>query len=360
MKQILCLSYLPWQAQPTRTQQLLARLTDAEVLFFEPPVPRGEPRPEQGRRMRSHLTVYTLPSPILPGLETPLFQRRSLNRAVAFIREIMSEHHFRSPVLWCTSPEHVMYLERFPCRGVVYDCHREWGEEFLDEESDLASRAEVVFAASPGLVTRLSPCSDNIALLPNGVNPLMFFRDDLTAPPSVEHLKGKTVFGRVGDLTAQTELAPMLNAARTHPEWQFLFIGRVTEQAMSRLEALPNVHFTGPVNGVELPDYLSVCSILFDLIQTDLRGCDILPAHIYEYLAAGKPIVMMIEPDQSEPFPEHIYTAYDATGFLRRCDKALSEDPRQTAPLRKACAQRNSWSVRAAEIVRIFESTGLF
>ena len=100
--------------------------------------------------------------------------------------------------------------------------------------------------------------------------------------------------------------------------------------------------------------------MLFDLIRTDQRGCDILPERIYEYMATGKPIVMMIEPDQSEPFPEQIYTAYDAIGFLRRCIKALEEDPRQTAQRRKDCAQRNSWATRAAEITRIFESTGLF
>lgn len=360
MKQILCLSYLPWQAQPNRTQQLLSRLTDAEVLFFEPPVSRGSSRPEQGRRMRSHITVYTLPTPILPKLEASFLRRRSLNRAVEFIRETMSAHHFRNPVLWCTSPEQVMFLERFPCRGVVYDCHREWGEEFLDEESDLTSRSEVIFAVSPGLVNRLSPCSDNIALLPNGVNPLLFFRDDLTIPPSLKHLEGKTVFGCVGDFTAQTELAPMLAAARTRPEWHFLLIGRVTKQVVARVEQYPNIHLTGPVNAVELPDWLSVCTVLFDLIRTDRRGCDIIPEHIYEYMATGKPIIMMIEPDQWEPFPEQIYTAYDAAGFLRRCMKALEEDFPQTSKQRKECARHNSWAARADEITRIFESTGLF
>ena len=37
-------------------------------------------------------------------------------------------------------------------------------------EGSLASAADVVFAASPELAERLSPCSGNIALLPNGVD----------------------------------------------------------------------------------------------------------------------------------------------------------------------------------------------
>ena len=63
MKQILCLAHAPWRARPDRTQQLLARLGDAQILFFEPAPRKGEPMPEQGRRVRAHITVYTLPTP---------------------------------------------------------------------------------------------------------------------------------------------------------------------------------------------------------------------------------------------------------------------------------------------------------
>ncbi|MDE6260992.1 MAG: hypothetical protein K2M42_09080, partial [Oscillospiraceae bacterium] len=62
MKQILCLAHAPWRARPDRTQQLLTRLGDAQILFFEPAPRKGEPMPEQGRRVRAHITVYTLPS----------------------------------------------------------------------------------------------------------------------------------------------------------------------------------------------------------------------------------------------------------------------------------------------------------
>ena len=66
MKQILCLSYAPWRARGARAQQLLARMADAQILFFEPAPSKGAPTPKQGRRVRSHITVYTLPAP-LPG-----------------------------------------------------------------------------------------------------------------------------------------------------------------------------------------------------------------------------------------------------------------------------------------------------
>ena len=151
MKQILCLSHTSWQAQPTRTQQLMTRLADAQILFIEPAPPRGAPKPEQGRRMRSHITVYTLPTPLPAGPVRSFSQRRNLNKAASFLDEILRKHHFRNPVLWCTAPDQMGLVSRTPCRGVVYDCHQEWEEKYLDLESELTSRADVVFAASPGL-----------------------------------------------------------------------------------------------------------------------------------------------------------------------------------------------------------------
>ena len=297
MKQILCLSHTPWQASPNRTQQLMTRLSDTKILFFEPPAPDGASRQDQGRRIRSHIIIYTLPAPFPTDPIRTFAQRWAIRRNISFIRSTMDRHHMRAPVLWCTAPNQNYVIGRIPYCGVVYDCHQEWGDEYVDQESELTTLADVVFAASPGLVSRLSPCSDNIALLPNGVSYAMFDRDEFSPPKELAHFSGKSVLGRVGDLTSQTVLTPLLDAAKEHPEWTFLLIGRVATKANAILSAYPNIVLTGPVNAVEIPDYLSVCSVLFDLAKDDLRGCDILPSRIYEYLATGKPTVMMVDPD---------------------------------------------------------------
>ena len=144
MKQLLCLAHAPWRARPDRTQQLLARLTGAQILFFEPAPRRGGPMPGQGRRVRAHITVYTLPAPLPYPQDTSVLQRRRLDRAVGFIQQVMEKHRFREPVLWCSSPLHAQFLDELAYRGVVYDCNRYWGDEFLDWESDLTRHAETL------------------------------------------------------------------------------------------------------------------------------------------------------------------------------------------------------------------------
>lgn len=358
MKQILCLSYLPWQAAPNRTQQLLTRLSDVQILFFEPAPARGAPPPEQGRRMRANLTVYTLPAPLPGPRDNSLLDRRRLDKLADFIQQIMDRRRFREPVLWCTAPCHAAFLDRLAYRGLVYDCHRLWGERLQPAQEDLARHAEVVFAASPGLAEALAPYSDNIAPLPNGVNPLLFSRAGLRPPAQLADLPGKAVLGRLGDLDSQVDLEPLLYAARHRPEWTFLLLGRCTRPAARALAGQDNIRLLGPVNALDVPEYLAPCRLLFDLLRRDDWRGDVVPARIYEYLATGLPIVSVAAPEADEPFSELVYTAYNGPGFLRRCKAALAEGP-ELPQKRRDFAAQCSWTQRAAQVSAILEDSGL-
>ena len=307
LKQIVCLAHAPWRARPDRTQQLLARLGDAQILFFEPAPKKSGPMPEQGRRVRAHITVYTLPAPLPGPQEGAALQRRRLDKAAAFVQQMLDRHRFREPVLWCTSPLQAGFLDRLAYRGEVYDCHRFWSDEFLDWESDLTRHAEVVFAASFGLIKRLSPCSDNIALLQNGVNPVLFQQKQRSIPPALAGVTGQKVLGRLGSVTGQVDLDPLLYLARHRPEWAFVLMGRVTRPAAEQLRGQDNIVLTGPVDPLDVPDCLYRCDLLFDLARFDRPG-DVVPSRVYEYLATGRPVVTVEEPSFEVTVPVLVLT----------------------------------------------------
>ena len=271
----------------------------------------------------------------------------------------MGRHRFREPVLWCSSPLHAQFLDELAYRGVVYDCNRYWGDEFLDWESDLTRHAEVVFAASFGLIKRLSPCNDNIALLPNGVNPVLFQQKEHAVPPALANLPGARVLGRVGRVDGQVDLEPLLYTARHRPEWTFVLMGPVTRPGAEQLRGQENIVLTGPVNPLDVPDYLYRCDLLFDLARRDRPGGDVASSRVYEYLATGRPIVTVVDPSVQDTIPELVSTAYDGPGFLRRCKSAFGEDP-ALPRRRRELARQSSWANRAAQVSNILEATGLF
>lgn len=360
LKQLVCLSHLPWQAEPTRTQQLLTRLRDVNILFFAPgDSAGGRGRRQTGLRVRSNLTVYTLPAPKAGVEDFPLLRRRSQLRLDSFVLGVLERHRFREPLLWVTSPEHLPLTYAVPHRGLVYDCSREWDELPLQWESELAVQTDVCFVASQGLAHRLAPCCDNIALVPNGVNYLIFAQNRLETPPELRRMAGP-ILCRVGALPDDLDLEPLCCAARSNPAWNFLLLGSAAPSVVRALEGFSNIHLLGPVPANHVPDYLAACHVCFDLIARRNLGTDILPTHAFEYLASGKPIVVMLDYDQVEPFPDVIYTAHTPAEFLTRCRRALQEDPGWVSDRRRAYAQRASWSNRAREVSRILEDTGLF
>ena len=248
MQQIVCLSAEPWRTVPTRTQQLMIRLKDAQVLFFEPPGRRWR---QPGRQMRPGLTVFTLPP--LPEVEPrhALLHRQRWRWLARFILRQMERHRFKEPLLWCTDPEQIHLLELLPHRGVVYDCDRDWFDLPPRWESDLALAADVVFAASPGLADHLSPCNDNIALLPNGVNFPMFTRTPADCPPELRGLTGP-VLGYVGTIWPDLDLSPALRAARAMPPSSF-WAGGGTTLPPTRWSICPTCAFWAPAGRWRCP-----------------------------------------------------------------------------------------------------------
>ena len=359
MKQYICLSPSPWQAVPTRTQQLMTRLRDAEVLFFEPPSPRGRGARDGGRRVRPGLTVYSLP-PVLQVDERHGFLfSRGVNKTARFITAKMDRHRFREPILWTTCPDQVHLLDSLPFRGLVYDCDRYWSGFPLEWESDLALSADVIFAASQGLIDHLSPCNDNIALLPNGVNFPMFARQEVELPGDLASIP-RPILGWAGTVRRDLDLSPLLQAASELPRCSFVLVGKIEGSAqLRRLSALPNVHLLGPKAPVDLPDYLCRFDVCLNLLSGRELPTDIIPSRIYEYLSTGNPIVSMIGSGQIEHFPDVIYGAHTAREFSQLCASALTEVGSWTRCRRRDYGAAAAWSVRADEVCRILDAIGL-
>lgn len=362
MKEIICLSNEPWSATPGRTQQLVTRLRDTKILYFSPADSLLDPTwRKPGKKVRPNVTVYTLPPFILPDERLPHIFRLAQQRPGRFIQEKAARSRFHQPLLWTTNPTHVHLLDHLEYSGVVYDCDREWEQYPGPWEGTLAHNADLTFAASPQLKERLSPCSSNIALLPNGVNFPLFSGQTGTRPiPRLTHLSGP-VLGWIGTIHADLNLEPLLYAAKQRPDWSFVLLGRKHSGNpwLPMLRQCKNVVLVPQRPLLEVPDYMDRCDVLLNFLRSSQSYTDIIPGRIYEYLSTGKPIVSMLWPDQVEHFPDVIYGAYSCEEFAYLCAQALDEDRHWVDQRRKDYGSAASWSSRSAEVSRILSTAGL-
>lgn len=362
MKQILCMADEPWSnTLPGRTQQIISRLRNTQVLYFSPAQTRYDRSYlKKGKQVRPNVTAYSLP-PIrfpIPEERRFLFQM-AWNKVIRYIQNIAAKRRFSEPLLWTTRPHHVHLLDQLSYSALVYDCDRDWEGLPPHWEGSLAQAADVVFAASPQLADRLSPCSANIALLPNGINFPLF---DPAAPRS-DPLPGVTapIFGWSGTIRAELDLSPVLCAAQARPDWGFLLLGAVERDNpfLRRLNQLSNVFLPGPRPVTEVPDWLYRCDVLIDLLRTDRPYDDVVSPRLYEYLATGKPVVSMLWPGQVECFPDVVYNASGPEEFVTLCAHALEEAPGFVSQRRIDWAAQAAWSIRAGEVERILTTGGL-
>lgn len=359
MRQVVCLADQPWSALPTRTQQLITRINNAQVLYLEPAPLKGAWK-KPGRKLRPDLISFTLPPMHLQSPAGRLLARYDASRVLRFVRDLLEKYRFESPLLWCATPVGTAFLDEFPYRGLVYDCAQDWPDYPESWESDLTSAADVCFAASPDLMRHLAPCNGNVTLLPYGCNYPMFAKDHLPIPQPLRSVD-RPILGYVGSLWPDLDLTPILQLAQARPDCVIVLIG--PDRGCYLLPALleqPNVRYLGAVAPVDLPDYLSAFRVCLQVLRRGRLYDDVIPSRMFEYLSSGKPIVSMLRPDQVEHFPDVVYGAHTPAEFVSLCSRALEETGTYARDRRREYGKAAAWSNRADEVNRILESIGLF
>ena len=381
MKQIVCLATSPWYPIPTRKQQVMSRIPDAEILYFDPsatiiaPLRDKTAKPlmtawkQPGEKVKGYITVYRLP-PVLPFFN----KCRAINRAnqkniAKFVREKMKEHGFEKPLLWVYSPVTVDCVDLIPHSGLVYDCvdrHSAYGglmnPALVDEmELELAAKTDMTFATAKSLAERLQKAQPEAKFIPNGANFERFF--EASKPQLVpEDMKDipHPIFGFVGALQTCIEYGYVEQAAKARPEWQFVWIGNEKPGVdLSALRAMPNVQFLGVKPNAELPKYLAQFDVCLNLFDAGPLSKDVSPLKFYEYLATGKPIVSTRQPDQVLQFSDIIHIADNAKSFEQACTAALEDTQPERTNARIEAGRNSSWDARVSEICAVLREKGI-
>lgn len=371
-KQILCVSTSNFYPTPTRKQNVMTRLQDAEILYIDPPVsliaPLKDPSAwkrlfafrKKPRPVTDAIWVWA-PPPVLPFFNRFRWINRINQRILAgYLARRIKEKGFQTPYLWCYSPTSCDLVDHIPTKGVIYDCvdrHSAYpgmiNPLVVDQmEEDLARKALQVFCTAEGLYQRLSPFNEKTALIPNGAAYALFSQAaDLEGTSRKSTLDRSPVFGFVGMLQECIAYDYLEALAEARGDAEIRIIGKALPGVdLSRLKAFDNVTFLGLLPQEELPEQIRSFDVCLNVFQDGDLAKDVSPLKFYEYLATGKPIVSTKMPLQVLSYADVVYIAGSPEEFVVQCDLALKERDAEKVSKRMEYGRACSWEERVRQM----------
>ena len=380
-RDIVCVGLAEWKAElPTNQHHVMTRLAlTNRVLFIES---LGLRRPQLaitdarrlGRRLRNGLQGMQEDGGIhvLPPLALPVHSNqvaRALNRLLLRrqVGTAVARLGFRRPILWGYVPHAEMLIDDLDPSAVVYHCVDDLAahkgihpKSFRAAEQRFASRADLILASAPALSERLRLVSDCVVDAPN-VADVDFFATALeTGPvdPALARLMPPRILFMGAVVAGKVDVEWLATLARLRPDWSFAVVGPVglgdPRTDVYGLHSSPNIHLLGSRPYAELPDVLRGADAALIPYAHNALTASVFPMKVYEYLAAGLPVL-------ATPLPalhgvEGITIAATARDASRELERLVSEDSPEMRRKRSGTAAGHSWSDRLAEIAAALEA----
>lgn len=382
-KDIVCVGFADWQTElKTNQHHLMSRLArDNRVLFVES---LGLRQPQLSsrdlKRILRRLRRGVAPPREVDGLHVlsplvvPLHRFaaiRALNARLLpwLVGRAARRLGMSSPILWSYNPQAEALLDVLSPSLVVYHCVDDVAAQkgvdaasFRAAEKRFVKRADAVLTTSEPLAERLRKISDKVTAMPNVADTELFSHalEDGRVDPELEALPGPRIVFTGAIVATKLDVELLVSLARLRPNWTFALVGPVgagdPSTDVSVLGQEPNVHLLGLRAYDALPDVLRGADAALIPYSLNELTASIFPMKVYEYLAAGLPVV-------ATPLPslrgvEGIVTAADAESTASSLDELLAADSPDARAERSRLAAGHSWDARIEEIAAALQGHG--
>lgn len=306
------------------------------------------------QKVSPNLRVLTLP-PLVPlRKRLPTANYLSLRLSRPLIAREMQRWWGDEPYVQIVYTPEEAYRGRISasCETFVYECvddHSEYPEnDHLKEhirslERKLLAEVDLLSVTAAGLLDTRADLARSSVVVPNGVA-FKHFRSAQSAgtaiPQDVAHIADPVAI-YVGAVFEWFDLELVHRTAGLSPSVQFVIIGP-TRFRKQEIEALRNIHYLGQRSWESLPGYLKKARVgLIPFKMTSLTRT-VNPLKLYEYLAAGIPVVSVAMPEVKNLATERIIEiASNSDEFAAAISRLLLQrpDPNKCASI----AEQFSW-----------------
>jgi glycosyltransferase involved in cell wall biosynthesis len=367
---LLVLSEVRWGYFRTRKQFLLSRFPESWRVFFAQPPGSGGDDPWQPRR-EGRVTIFTVPF-LKPGTKNALYNAVTATAPGRAAIEWAAQLHLGrmlrqlgvdpEPVVLASNIYAPALLSRLRKKLLLYDFNDHplqfsatppWAGPYL---ARTLAQAQGVFVVSEHYRRLLASETDRpLILLGNGVE-YSHFSAPRPVPADLAALPRPRI-GYMGLLSHFLDFEVLEALRRNRKGGTVVLLGPgtpATDAAVSEFARREGVAVLGPRPYADVPAYvqgLDVGVIPFRADDPYVRGIN--PNKVYQYLAAGIPVLTTPLLDLESSPPDLLY-ASSATEFERSLEIALAAAP--DADRRRELARAHDWGALADRMVAEIES----
>lgn len=234
-----------------------------------------------------------------------------------------------------------------PGSFVVYDC-MDFHEGFSTNHSSMLNEEKLLLRDADLVVTTADRLSEKIAVYRENTVIRNAGQVDFFAakPESLAYVSERPVIGYLGAISDWYDIDLVTECARLLPDFDFVLVGATTGCDTKHAKSLANIRFVGEVPYESASSWVhsfDVALIPFKVVELTLCTN---PVKVYEYLAAGKPVVSTKLPEV-EAIGSLVYTAEGAAEFLKAIVSALNEEDPALPEIRSEWARDHDWTHRA-------------
>jgi len=183
-------------------------------------------------------------------------------------------------------------------------------------------------------------------------------KKNLPGLPEIIKIKSPRI-GYVGMISDRLNWGLIKNMAERHPEWNFLFIGPVADEAIKqKMNKNSNVHFLGAKQPSEIPSVLRSLDVgLMPYLDNDFF-LFLNPLKFYEYAAAGLPSASS-NIEELKKFPPElvkIMSSDNPDNWISAIEHHLEFDKDEVTKIGREISSQYIWEDMSAELLRYIKS----
>jgi hypothetical protein len=300
-----------------------------------------------------HCTVPQLPFRRLPGVE-------AFNRAFGrwAVRRALRLAGIGRRISWFVLPHPGVHAGRLGEELVVYYCIDDYAAHpgvdaplIAERDDTLSRRADLLFVAPPALLDAKRALNPHTFFSPHGVDAELFAQAQSadTALPQIAEKLPRPVIGYIGSIHEWIDLPLIEWLAAQRPQWSFLLVGHA-HVAVDGLRALPNVHLAGSQPYASLPAWSKAFDAAIIPYRLNRQVANANPLKLREYLAAGKAVVSVRNPE-IEKFAPWVRLVDGREAFLVALDAAVADNAPESVAARMAAVADQTWDARVEAVL---------